>query len=1056
MKTERRTAYAALRRGMAFLCTLVLTLMAVTLPAEAVGGSGLSFQDIGLSENDCQEGTKPSLKNIDIDKSVGRTSSWDANGTEITGTVKPAIYYGKYRTLKRYQSEAGASSTLTIINTGGEACLLTFSYAPPSNGGTLSFSPEGVASDGTCRAILAPKESVTVTLTSKQETGRETYFEDINDTTTATLSHIEWTSMNTNISVTFMTAEGGRYYAETADGGKLPMGDTYTKPRNTEYKFTAVPDPDYNFVGWYVDSQKRSEALTFETGFTDSCTVEAKFVSKDAALFETGGQYFVDLNEAVAYAQANSKDKITLASDGKITGTYTIPSGVTLLIPFDAAGTLYTNQPEKVKKEETPKAYRILTMAPSSSITVDGAISVGGKHYAASSGSCCKATGPYGQIIMQEGSRITLNNHANLYAWGYITGDGQITANSGATVYEYFQVADWRGGLATSNMILPPNKQQVFPFSQYYVQNIEAPLTIQNGATEKAYFSVDAAIVGTNSVTIDFIGSNTSLFRINEGGELTKKYDPKTDRITYTTKGSASLDSLALSVPGYNIDSKNYVLPVNSNMTLEILSGKVAVNCDAALLPGARITIARGAELSVSTNTSLYVYDKDQWNGPYVYASKENGFVPVPYTPTPKGSRTLANAKIDVNGTLTAAGSIYTTNSGANICSSEGTGKFVQKSVPGTAAVTHQVSKQENTKDFFGVSHVKITYADIPITPAKLKNADGVNDPYTLTAGSKVGDTFTYCTGSECGGGTWVPNLQVAAIIDSTGTQTPYPTLQDAVGAYEPDDNTAPKNYIKLLHSTTEAIAAKNDLYLDLNGCTVTGNFTMNSYTLYGMDSSVKGYNALPKGKIVGSVVPYAKTTYQTPPTENGEYDRYVAISGLEADGKANLSFHRFNISVTGYRFELAAPQCALIFRGEFRGDDEAKKHLKSLGFTLTDKDSNPLGTDSSPITDPKDIPKESEPGESKVVLAEDGAYLFELYLKRSFEKNPPDIAYTEEFFATAQATFKNGGTQDSETQHLSFEKAWQNALKDPNMNKKDRDILTNFLNEFGIKIQVE
>lgn len=1042
MKTERRTAYAALRRGMAFLCTLVLTLMAVTLPAEAVGGSGLTFQDIGLSENDCQEGTKPSLKNIDIDKSVGRTSSWDANGTEITGTVKPAIYYGKYRTLKRYQSEAGASSTLTIINTGGEACLLTFSYAPPSNGGTLSFSPEGVASDGTCRAILAPKESVTVTLTSKQETGREAYFEDINDTTTATLSHIEWTSMNTNISVTFMTAEGGRYYAETADGGKLPMGDTYIKPRNTEYKFTAVPDPDYNFVGWYVDSQKRSEALTFETGFTDSCTVEAKFVSKDAALFETGGQYFVDLNDAVAYAQATGQDKITLASDGKITGTYTIPSGVTLLIPFDAAGTLYTDKPEKVKEEETPTAYKTLTMAPGSSITVDGAISVGGKHYAGSSGSCCKATGAYGQIIMQEGSRITLNNHANLYAWGYITGDGQITANSGATVYEYFQVADWRGGLATSNMILPPNKQQVFPFSQYYVQNIEAPLTIQNGATEKAYFSVDAAIVGTNSVTIDFIGSNTSLFRINEGGELTKKYDPKTDRITYTTKGSASLDSLALSVPGYNIDSKNYVLPVNNNMTLEILSGKVAVNCDAALLPGAQITIAQGAELSVSDGKSLYVYDQDQW-GPYCSGAKE--FVPVPYTPTPKGSRTLANAKIDVNGTLTAAGSIYTTNSGANICSSEGTGKFVQQSVPGTAAVTHQVSKQENTKDFFGVSHVKITYADIPITPAKLKNADGVNDPYTLTAGSKVGDTFTYCTGSECGGGTWVPNLQVAAIIDSTGTQTPYPTLQDAVGAYEPDDNTAPKNYIKLLHSTTEAIAAKNDLYLDLNGCTVTGNFTMNSYTLYGMDSSVKGYNALPKGKIVGSVVPYAKTTYQTPPTENGEYDRYVAISGLEADGKANLSFHRFNISVTGYRFELTSgdtPKCALFFIGKFRGDDAAKKHLKSLGFTLTGGNG----------TGPKEFSCEMPQALGNEVFSDkDGAFLFEVYLKRSFGKDASAASFTEGISATAKATFQNQGVlgeQLSNERTLSFKEAWEKA---DNLDPAQKAIIDKILREHGI-----
>ena len=1027
MKTERRTAYAALRRGMAFLCTLVLTLMAVTLPAEAVDGSDLTVQNIGLNENVCQPGTKPSIDIIRTE--VERIGFWKANGTEITGTVKPAIYYGKYRALPRNQSEAGASSTLTITNTGGEACLLTFSYAPPSNGGTLSFSPEGVASDGTCRAILAPNEYVTVTLTSKQETERQRHLKDINDTTIATLSNIEWTSMNTNIAVTLAQPVNGSYTV-IANGEELKVGEPHNMPRNTEYIFTAIPDPEYNFVGWYVDGQKRSEALTFETGFTDSCIVEAKFVSKDAALFETGGQYFVDLNEAVAYAQATGQDKITLASDGKITEHYTIPAGITLLIPFDDGGTVYREKPGYVNTEETPKAYRILTMAPNSSITVDGgAISVGGKHYAASFGSCCKATGRYGQIIMQEGSSITLYNGANLYAWGYITGDGEITATSDATVYEYFQVADWRGGNAVLKMI-SSRTNHVFPFSQYYVQNIEAPLTIQNGATEKAYFSVDADVFGTNSVTIEFIGSKKSLFRIYDGGELTKKYDPKTDRITYTTTGSASLDSLAISLAGiYTINSKNYVLPVNNNMTLEILSGKVAVNCDAALLPGAQITIAQGAELSVSDGKSLYVYDQNQW-GPYCSGAKE--FVPVPYSPSEKGNRTLANATINVNGTLTAAGSIYTTESGANICSSEDGGRFVLQNEPDDKSTTHQATQKGSD----------VSYDSIPITPAKLHNANGSYIETNKTVAS-AGDTFTYCTGSECGGGKWVQNLKVAAIIDSTGKQTPYPTLQDAVGAYEPDDNTAPKNYIKLLHSTTENITATSDLYLDLNGCTVTGDFTMNGNTLYGMDSSVKGYNTPPKGKIVGSVVPYAKTTYQTPEV-NGEYDRYVAILGAE-NGTSTLSFHRFNISVTGYRFELTSgdtPKCALFFIGKFRGDDAAKKHLKSLGFTLTGGNG----------TGPKEFSCEMPQALGNEVFPDkDGAFLFEVYLKRSFGKDASAASFTEGISATAKATFQNqgvSGEQLSNERTLSFKEAWEKA---DNLDSAQREIINKILREHGI-----
>lgn len=1036
MKKERKTAPEALRRGMVLLCTLVLTLMAVTLPAEAVDvKDSFNVPNIGLRDNGYQKGT-PRNKYYKGVSSQG-TGTWTADHTTITGTVTPTERTSKVG-VTYYCCETGASSALTITNTSGDACLLTFSYKS-NNGGTLSFDPRNDASDGTYRTTLAAGGSVTVTLTTSAKTDWSYDSDPQKYTTIATLSNIEWTSMNTDISVTFATAEGGTYYAATADGETLRMGDTYSRPRNTEYTFTAVPDPDYNFVGWYVDGHKRSEALTFETGFTDSCTVEAKFVSKDAALFETGGQYFVDLNEAVAYAQAKNLDKITLASDGKITGHYMIPAGITLLIPFDEAETLYAAKPESMKDYVTPSVFRKLTMEPGSSITVDGAISVGGKHCHTMGN--LGPSGPYGQIDMAAGSSITLNNGANLYAWGYITGDGQITATSGAAVYEYFQVKDWRGGTATSGML--GNKEKVFPLSQYYVQNIEAALTIQAGAAERTYISISVKVLLFDTVqtaTIDFIGSTNSLFRLGNGGTLTKKYDPKTDRITYTTTGTASLASLALDISSYKMNSKDYVLPVNSNMTLNILSGSVAVNSDAALLPGAQINIAKDAELNIESGKSLYVYDYNietgEW-GPYCINNKE--FVPVNYSPSGKGTRTLTDATIDVNGTLTAAGSVYTTASGANICSSEGTGRFIQTGGPGTGTTTHQCTQADRD----------ITYVNIPITPAQLKNAAGADEPYTKTSTASAGDTFTYCTGSECGGGTWVKNLQVAAIIDSNGTQTPYPTLQDAVGAYEPDDNTAPKNYIKLLHSTTEEITAQSDLYLDLNGCTVTGNFAMNSKTLYGMDSKTDEYNGAKAGKIVGSVVPYAKTFYQTPPVPvNGHdtYKRYVAIPGLEADGKANLSFHRFNISVTGYRFELAAPQCALIFCGEFRGDVEAKKHLSKLGFTLKGE------------TDTVSKNKMSDASNREFVKEEGDAYLFELYLIRSFEKNPTDdTAYTEEFSATAHATFDNGGTQDSGTQHLSFQKAWQNAL-DPNssMKPEDKEILQKFLDEFGINIQAE
>ena len=84
----------------------------------------------------------------------------------------------------------------------------------------------------------------------------------------------------------------------------------------------------------------------------------------------------------------------------------------------------------------------------------------------------------------------------------------------------------------------------------------------------------------------------------------------------------------------------------------------------------------------------------------------------------------------------------------------------------------------------------------------------------------------------------------------------------------------------------------------------------------------------------------------------------------------------------------------------------------------------------------------------------EGDAYRFEFYLKRSFEKNSPDntAAYTEMFSAIAHAKFDNGGTQDSKPKDWSFKEAWQNS----GMKQEDKEILQNFLDAFGIKIQVE
>ena len=337
--------------------------------------------------------------------------------------------------------------------------------------------------------------------------------------------------------------------------------------------------------------------------------------------------------------------------------------------------------------------------------------------------------GDYGQIELSEASSITVKNGGALYAWGFVTGSGSVTAESGSSIYEWFQITDFRGGTASSGMASGP----VFPFSQYFVQNIETPLTLHAGAKEvvSSGVYVSSKVFAT---AIAFIGDN-GMFKI-KNGSLTKDYDEATDRLVFTINGEAELNVLSLSLGGTVISSGNFDLPMNNNISINIESGKVAINQNTALLAGVEVSIAEGADLTVSSGKKIYAYDYDEWTAEN-YVTRSSKFMSVRFAPGKAYTRQLSDlkdAKIDVNGSLTAVGAIYTTTGGADICSSGGTGVFVQQGTPGTDKITTQVTQ----------SGSDITKHDIPITPARLHNDDG---SYTETATASAGDVINYVNG---------------------------------------------------------------------------------------------------------------------------------------------------------------------------------------------------------------------------------------------------------------------------------------------------------------------
>ena len=698
------------------VAVMVLALVpAITLPAFAATNGTVT----GLSDS-----------NIGLSFSGDANDAWSATGTTITGSVV---------SVGGTCSDTHYDSTLTIKNNKATKATLSFNYAIEANSGTIKVNGTAVTANGAFNKELAVGESIKVYIKSGSTTATK-----ITMTNVALVSDVTATT-------TFVPAENGTY---TVDGKTVTETYSNTQSSMTAYQVVATPAEGYQFLGWYNLTTGKCIATAASTALNieSDCTITAKFASKSVALFETGGQRFADLNEAVAYAQTNGQSKITLATDGSISGTYTIPAGITLLIPFDAAGTLYTDAPAAIRTTPASKAFRTLTMSEGTSITVNGAISLGGRYFAAGGGQQGRPVGDYGYIKMADNSSITVKNGGSLYAWGFISGSGSVLAESGATVYEFYQIADFRGGSASSNM-----GNKVFPFSQYFVQNIEVPLTLNAGANEKVYSGV-YAMSTTYTTSINFIGNN-GMFKV-VSGSFTKDYDEKTDRLILTVNGEAELNTLALKLAGMSVNSASYVLPITNNISINIQSGKVTINQDAALLAGVEVNIAEGADLTVASGKTIYVYDGDEWNSDnFVWGSCK--FKSVAYAPGKAYNRTnadLKDVKIDVNGTLTALGAIYTTKGGADICSSGGTGVYSQQGTPGTETVTHQYNSSSND-------------ISITVTPAKLHNADG---SYVETKTAKAGDTINYVNGVWGGTPCAHENTELRNAKEATCTEPGY------------------------------------------------------------------------------------------------------------------------------------------------------------------------------------------------------------------------------------------------------------------------------------------
>ena len=675
------------------------------------------------------------------------SASWSASGTNITGTATGYIF------MKHIKKEI--TTTLTLTNSSGSEATLSFEYTLTGGGSVSGISGESYS------GVLADGKSLTITLTSPSGA----------NTNTLSITGLSLISTSAgDVTTTFKPAVGGSYTVAEGTGTaeKITAETAKTGAAGTEYTVTATAAPGYQFFGWYNETTEAF--MSYDTPYTFKAsakmTLVPKFISSTTAVFGVGAAKFDDLTEAGAYAASGSIKTIVLLNDGTVSGSHTIPAGTTLLIPFDDSNTLYTTTPESTSVKETigwthnpwkqPTPYRTLTLAADADITVNGAISLSAKHHAGGSAeNAGSPSGPCSFMNMTADSHITLNSGAALYAWGYVTGGGTITAKSGSSVYENFQIRDFRGGGATLAMV---KDGFVFPLSQYYVQNVEVPTTYESGAEEWVYTSLYMSDM-VLSASVKFVGSG-AMFQPEDGGTLTKTYIGAKDRLQLDVRGNASLSSISLSISDIPINSASFILPINSNIDINILSGTLSLKQDVAMLPGSTLSVAQGATLDIAytgkpsgaidsgKGYNLFVYDADEWTYGYdiesdlkrvdnvKYVHSNYRLIPLSYAPSCIYNRTeddLTDVVFDINGTIQSNGFLFTTAGGASIISSGKTGKIIMTNGAGTEAYTYQAAQNDTTPVYYA----------IPVNSAFLKNGSA-DHPYTDTSDAAAGDTYVY------------------------------------------------------------------------------------------------------------------------------------------------------------------------------------------------------------------------------------------------------------------------------------------------------------------------
>ncbi len=745
------------------------------------------YSDAGGTSLVSDEEETPWQKDVKFDSKYYTYNSGSHANTEYENASSKrwtVTYYAKFEPIPSTNVTFLAASTpakdngsYTVVGKGVNSTITTSNQVIPVKSITLTATPSEATEflnwyklgAGDEKIILSTENPFTTSFTEETTVG------------------VEWRELEKNLTIVFKAVEkdesGVRKGSYTVDGVTVSAtdhehftGDTY----RYSPALVATPATGYSFKGWYVKEAgvKRylSTDATWTPTITEELTIYADFVftaypAESLAQFKVGSTYYDDLNAANTAAHGGSNKVIICSRDGYLLpGNYTISSDVTLLIPYSSSSTSKQTTPALIEipsPAPLPNAYRTLTMLDGADITCNGTICVGGQMISHQGGNPTGCPGgDLGVINMANGGHIELTSGATLYCWGLIKGQdrdkgnntdgvGTITANNGATVWENIAFGDWRGGSQTFAAYECRSTYRSFPFQSYSIQNIEVPLSLKYGASEKVYTALYIPTGDTGSVPTSptLIANSGALFLLKDPKSLVRKwYDPTTDLVCYEMSGTAQLNELSItvtiSIASRTINSADFDLPICSNMHIILTKCDMTLSKPMTMHAGSVLEIKPDAKVTIASDLHLFDYDQFDQFAYNKYFMTVNNLTSHKYrgtgaakTDAVTGEPYIEDAKVIVDGTLTVdGGGLYTSSSGANIMGNGG-GKVIFKStlpsekniwfLKGGASGTSSGGTKYHFGGILGRGECDIYLTPYSMTAANLCNEDGT---YTKSA----------------------------------------------------------------------------------------------------------------------------------------------------------------------------------------------------------------------------------------------------------------------------------------------------------------------------------